>query len=47
MTATMFLLGLVFVGFVALIVALMTHYGASSALIVLVAVVLGGGMAIG
>jgi len=47
MTATMFLLGLVFVGFVALIVGLMTHYGASSAAIVLVAVVLGGGMAIG
>jgi heat shock protein HtpX len=47
MTATMFLLGLVFVAFVALIVGLMSAYGASAGLIVLVAVVLGGGMAIG
>jgi heat shock protein HtpX len=47
MTATMFLLGLVFVAFVALIVGLMTHYGASAGLIVVVAVLLGGGMAIG
>ena len=47
MTATMFLLGLVFVAFVALIVGLMSHYGASSAAIVLVAVVIGGGLAIG
>ncbi len=47
MTATMFLLGLVFVAFVALIVGLMSHYGASAGLIVVVAVVLGGGMAIG
>ncbi|HTX27587.1 MAG TPA: zinc metalloprotease HtpX [Streptosporangiaceae bacterium] len=47
MTATMFLLGLVFVGFVALIVGLMSAYGASAAAIVLVAVLLGGGMAIG
>ena len=47
MTATMFLLGLVFVAFVALIVGLMSHYGASSAAIVLVAVVFGGGLAIG
>jgi len=47
MTATMFLLGLVFVAFVALIVGLMSHYGASSALIVFVAVVVGGGFAIG
>jgi heat shock protein HtpX len=47
MTATMFLLGLVFVAFVALIVGLMSAYGASGASIVLVAVVLGGGMAIG
>ncbi|MGH3256110.1 MAG: zinc metalloprotease HtpX [Streptosporangiaceae bacterium] len=47
MTATMFLLGLVFVGFVTLIVVLMSAYGASAAAIVLVAVVLGGGFAIG
>jgi heat shock protein HtpX len=47
MTATMFLLGLVFVAFVALIVGLMSAYGASGASIVLVAVLLGGGMAIG
>ena len=47
MTATMFLLGLVFVAFVALVVGLMSAYGASAASIVLVAVVLGGGMAIG
>jgi heat shock protein HtpX len=47
MTATMFLLGLVFVAFVALIVGLMSHYGASSASIVFVAVIVGGGLAIG
>jgi heat shock protein HtpX len=47
MTATMFLLGLVFVAFVALIVGLMSAYGASAAAIVLVAVILGGGLAIG
>ena len=47
MTATMFLLGLVFVAFVALIVGLMSAYGASGASIVVVAVLLGGGMAIG
>ena len=46
MTATMFLLGLVFVAFVALIVGLMSHYGASAGAIVLVAVIFGGGMAI-
>ena len=47
MTATYFLLGLVFVGFVALIVGLMSAYGASAASIVLVAVIVGGGLAIG
>jgi heat shock protein HtpX len=47
MTATMFLLGLVFVAFVALIVGLMSAYGASAGLIAVVAIVLGGGMAIG
>jgi heat shock protein HtpX len=46
MTATMFLLGLVFVAFVALIVGLMSHYGASAGAIVAVAVIFGGGMAI-
>jgi heat shock protein HtpX len=47
MTATMFLLGLVFVAFVVLIVVLMSAYGASAGAIVVVAVLLGGGMAIG
>jgi heat shock protein HtpX len=47
MTATMFLLGLVFVAFVALIVGLMSAYGASAGAIVVVALLLGGGMAIG
>ncbi len=47
MTATMFLLGLVFVAFVALVVGLMSAYGASAGLIVVVALLLGGGMAIG
>ena len=47
MTATMFLLGLVFVAFVAAIIGLGTAYGASSSAIVLFAVVLGGGFAIG
>jgi heat shock protein HtpX len=47
MTATMFLLGLVFVVFVAAIVVILSAVHASGALIVLLAVVLGGGMAIG
>ncbi len=47
MTATMFLLGLVFVAFVALIVGLMSAYGASAGAIVVVALLVGGGMAIG
>ena len=47
MTATMFLLGLVFVAFVAAIIGIGTAYGASSSVIVLFAVVLGGGFAIG
>ncbi len=47
MTATMFLLGLVFVAFVAAIIAIGAAYHASSAAIVLFAVVLGGGFAIG
>jgi heat shock protein HtpX len=47
MTATMFLLGLVFVGFVAAIIGIGTAYHASDAAIVLFAVVLGGGFAIG
>jgi heat shock protein HtpX len=47
MTVTMFLLGLVFVAFVAAIIGLGTAYGASSSAIVLFAVVLGGGFAIG
>jgi heat shock protein HtpX len=45
MTATMFLLGLVFVAFVALIIGLMTAAHASAAAIILVAVVFGGGSA--
>ena len=47
MTATMFLLGLVFVAFVAAIVFILGAVHASSALIVLAAVVIGGGLAIG
>jgi len=45
MTATMFLLGLVFVAFVALIIGIMTAAHASGALIIVVAVVFGGGSA--
>jgi heat shock protein HtpX len=47
MTATMFLLGLVFVGFIAAIIGIGTAYGASSTAIVFFAVILGGGFAIG
>ncbi len=47
MTATMFLLGLVFVAFVAAIIGIGAAYHASDAAIVLFAVVLGGGFAIG
>ncbi|MFY9930391.1 MAG: zinc metalloprotease HtpX [Streptosporangiaceae bacterium] len=47
MTATIFLLGLVFVGFIAAIIGIGTAYHASDAAIVLFAVVLGGGFAIG
>jgi len=47
MTATMFLLGLVFVAFVAAIIGIGTAYHASSAAIVLFAVIIGGGFAIG
>src|SRR6201993_2991028 len=47
MTATIFLLGLVFVAFIAAIIGIGTAYGASSSAIVLFAVVLGGGFAIG
>src|SRR5579875_548135 len=46
MTATMFLLGLVFVAFVALIIGIMTAVHASGAAIVLVALIFGGGSAI-
>jgi heat shock protein HtpX len=45
MTATMFLLGLVFVAFVALLIGIMTAVHASGAAIVLVALVFGGGSA--
>jgi heat shock protein HtpX len=45
MTATMFLLGLVFVAFVALIIGIMTAVHASAAAIILVAVIFGGGSA--
>ena len=45
MTATMFLLGLVFVAFVALIIGVMTATHQSGAAIVVVALVLGGGTA--
>jgi heat shock protein HtpX len=47
MTATMFLLGLVFVAFVAAIVFILGAVHASDGMIVFLAVVLGGGMAIG
>jgi heat shock protein HtpX len=47
MTATMFLLGLVFVAFIAAIIGIGTAYHASGAGIVLIAIVLGGGFAIG
>ena len=47
MTATMFLLGLVFVAFIAAIIGIGTAYGASSSAIVFFAVILGGGFAIG
>lgn len=45
MTATMFLLGLVFVAFVALIIGIMSAARASGAAIILVAVIFGGGSA--
>jgi heat shock protein HtpX len=45
MTATMFLLGLVFVAFVALIIGLMTAAHASAGFIIFIAVVFGGGSA--
>lgn len=47
MTATMFLLGVVFVAFVAAIIYILGAVGASSGVIVLAAIVLGGGLAIG
>jgi heat shock protein HtpX len=47
MTATMFLLGLVFVAFMALIIGIGTVTHSSTGIIVLFAVVLGGGMLIG
>jgi heat shock protein HtpX len=47
MTATMFLLGLVFVGFVAAIIGIGAATHASNGIIVLFALVLGGGFAIG
>jgi heat shock protein HtpX len=46
MTVTMFLLGLVFVAFVALLIGIMSAVGASSAAIVLVALLFGGGIAV-
>ncbi len=45
MTATMFLLGLVFVAFVALIIGLMSYAHASAGAIILIALVFGGGTA--
>src|SRR6201992_4461743 len=45
MTAPMFLLGLVFVSFVALLIGILTAAHASGAAIVLVAVIFGGGSA--
>src|SRR6201981_3509325 len=47
MTATFFLLGLVFVAFIAAIIGIGTACGASSTAIVFFAVILGGGFAIG
>jgi heat shock protein HtpX len=47
MTATMFLLGLVFIAFIAAIIGLGTAYGASIGVIVLFVAVLGGGFLIG
>src|SRR5579862_3111381 len=47
MTATMFLLGLVFVGFIAAIIGIGAATHASDAVIVLFAVVIAGGFAIG
>jgi heat shock protein HtpX len=47
MTATMFLLGLVFVAFIAAIIGIGAAYHASDAAIVFFAVILGGGFAIG
>jgi heat shock protein HtpX len=47
MTATMFLLGLVFVGFIAAIIGIGAATHASTAAIVFFAVIIGGGMAIG
>ncbi len=47
MTATMFLLGLVFVGFIAAIIGIGAATHASDAVIVLFALILGGGFAIG
>src|ERR1700744_6539488 len=47
MTAPLFLLGLVFVAFIAAIIGIGTAYGASSTAIVFFAVILGGGLAIG
>jgi len=47
MTATMFLLGLVFVAFIALIIGIGAATHGSTAFIALIAVVLGGGMLIG
>jgi heat shock protein HtpX len=46
MTATLFLLGLVFVAFVALLIGILTAVHASGAAIVLIALVFGGGSAI-
>jgi heat shock protein HtpX len=46
MTGTLFLLGLVFVAFVALIIGIMTAAHASGAAIILVAVIFGGGSAV-
>ena len=47
MTATLFLLGIVFVAFVAAIIFILGAVGAASGVIVLAAIVLGGGLAIG
>jgi heat shock protein HtpX len=46
MTATMFLLGIVFVAFVALIIGIMSAAGASAGAIVFIALIFGGGSAI-